>query len=146
MLASAAGSGLDSGCRWKQRGGIERRIMKMLKTRMLTLAALCALTNAGLAADDLAKNFSAPPDSARPGVYWYFMDGNQDRAAMTADLEAMHQAGLRKALFLEVNIGVPRGPVDFMSEPWQENFAQTVRTVPVPANAQRFYRIGVRLP
>lgn len=100
----------------------------MMKMRMLTLAALCALTNAGLAADDLAKNFSAPPDSARPGVYWYFMDGNQDRAAMTADLEAMHQAGLRKALFLEVNIGVPRGPVDFMSEPWQENFAQTVRT------------------
>ena len=120
--------------------------MKMLKMRLLTLAALYALTNAGLAADDLAKSFSAPPDSARPGVYWYFMDGNQDRAAMTADLEAMHQAGLRKALFLEVNIGVPRGPVDFMSEPWQENFAHAVRTVPAPANAQRFYRIGVRLP
>jgi hypothetical protein len=102
--------------------------MKMLMTRMRTLAVLCALTNAGLAADDLSKSFSAPLDSARPGVYWYFMDGNQDRDAMTADLEAMHQAGLRKALFLEVNIGVPRGPVDFMSEPWQDNFAHAVRT------------------
>jgi len=73
-------------------------------------------------------SFLNPPDSARPGVYWYFMDGNQTREAMTTDLQAMHQAGLRKALFLEVNIGVPRGPVDFMSEKWQDNFAHAVRT------------------
>ncbi len=76
----------------------------------------------------LWEDFVSPPDAARPGVYWYFMDGNQDRECMTADLESMHRAGLRKALFLEVNIGVPRGPVDFMSEPWQENFAHAVRT------------------
>ena len=79
-------------------------------------------------ADRLAAEFLRPPDAARPGVYWYFMDGNQTREGMTADLEAMHQAGLRKALFLEVNIGVPRGPVDFMSEAWQDNFAHAVRT------------------
>ncbi|MBM4088511.1 MAG: glycosyl hydrolase [Planctomycetes bacterium] len=78
--------------------------------------------------DPLAESFSSPPDSARPGVYWYFMDGNQSREGMTADLEAMHRAGLRTALFLEVNIGVPRGPVNFMSEPWQDNFAHAVRT------------------
>jgi len=79
-------------------------------------------------AQDLADDFRQPPDSARPGAYWYFMDGNQDREAMTTDLEAMHHAGLRKALFLEVNIGVPRGPVDFMSPIWQDNFAHAVRT------------------
>ena len=44
------------------------------------------------------------------------MDGNMDREMMEVDLHSMHEAGLRKALFLEVNIGVPRGPVDFMSE------------------------------
>ena len=69
MLASAARSGLASGCRWKQHGGVERKIMKVLKTRMLTLAALCALANIGMAADDLAKSFSVPPDSARPVSY-----------------------------------------------------------------------------
>ena len=78
-------------------------------------------------AADLEKTFLTPPDSARPGVYWYFMDGNQTREGMVADLEAMHAAGLRKALFLEVNIGVPRGPVDFMSEAWQDNFAYAVK-------------------
>jgi hypothetical protein len=94
-------------------------------------AALVALGLAALSvrgnADPLAAQFAQPPDSARPGVYWYFMDGNQTREGMTADLEAMHRAGLRKALLLEVNIGVPRGPVDFMSEAWQDNFAHAVR-------------------
>jgi alpha-L-rhamnosidase len=61
----------------------------------------------GLQAAELENSFLAPPDSARPGVYWYFMDGNQTREGMVADLEAMHAAGLRKALFLEVNIGAP---------------------------------------
>lgn len=78
-------------------------------------------------AQDLEKSFLSPPDAARPGVYWYFMDGNQTREGMVADLEAMHAAGLRKALFLEVNIGVPRGPIDFMSGKWQDNFAFAVQ-------------------
>jgi len=55
------------------------------------------------------------------------MDGNLSREAMTADLEAMKKAGLGWALFLEVNVGVPRGRVDFLSEEWQELFAHAVR-------------------
>lgn len=77
--------------------------------------------------DELADGFQNPPDSARPGVYWYFMDGNLDREEMTADLEAMKQAGIGNLVFLEVNVGVPRGPVDFMSEQWQDLFVHAVR-------------------
>jgi hypothetical protein len=76
----------------------------------------------------LYEQFLTPPSSAKPGVYWYFMDGNQTRDAMTADLEAMAEVGLNSVIFLEVNIGMPRGPVDFMSEEWQDNFAHAVRT------------------
>ncbi len=75
----------------------------------------------------LAGYFLSPPDSVRPGVYWYFMDGNQDPEAMKTDLKAMHQVGLYKVLILEVDIGVPRGPVAFMSGQWQDNFAEAVR-------------------
>lgn len=75
----------------------------------------------------LSDRFDRPPDSARPGVYWYFMDGNQTREGITADLEAMHRSGLRKALFLEVNIGVPKGPVGFMTPEWQDHFVHAVR-------------------
>ncbi len=75
----------------------------------------------------LEGDFVNPPDAARPGVYWYFMDGNLDREAMTADLESMKEVGLGNLVFLEVNIGVPRGPVDFMSEKWQDLFVHAVR-------------------
>ena len=66
--------------------------------------------------------------AARPGVYWYFMDGNQDRDEMVADLEAMAEVGIGSVLFLEVNIGVPRGPISFMSEEWQDNVVHAIKT------------------
>ena len=73
-----------------------------------------------LHADELEKQFAAPPATVRPWVYWYFMDGNLTREGMTADLAAMKQAGIGGAIFLEVNLGMPRGPVDFMSPQWLE--------------------------
>jgi hypothetical protein len=76
---------------------------------------------------DLAAGFLTPPDSARPGVYWYFMDGNISREAITADLESMKKAGIGTVLFLEVNVGIPRGKVNFLSEEWQTLFTHIVR-------------------
>ncbi len=77
--------------------------------------------------ESLKSSFQNPPNSAKPGVYWYFMDGNQDKESMTADLESMKEAGIMHVLFLEVNVGVPEGPVEFLSEEWQENFVHAVR-------------------
>jgi hypothetical protein len=48
------------------------------------------------------------------------MDGNFNGAEMVEDLESMKEFGLGNLIFLEVNIGLPRGPVDFMSDPWQQ--------------------------
>ncbi|MBN1290642.1 MAG: glycosyl hydrolase [Candidatus Latescibacteria bacterium] len=72
------------------------------------------------------EEFENPPLSARPGVYWYFMDGNLNRDEMTHDLESIKEAGLGNLVFLEVDVGVPRGPVKFMSEEWQNLFAHAV--------------------
>ena len=47
------------------------------------------------------------------------MDGNLTREGMTADLDALQRAGIGGMIFLEVGIGIPRGPVEFMSKPWQ---------------------------
>ena len=74
----------------------------------------------------LEKGFIYPPDSVRPGVYWYFMDGNLSKEAMTKDLEAMKKAGIGNVVHLEVNVGVPRGPVDFLSDEWQDMFGHAV--------------------
>lgn len=75
----------------------------------------------------LRAGFLTPPDSARPGVYWYFMDGNMSKEAMTADLESMKSAGIGNLVFLEVNVGIPRGEIDFLSEAWQDLFEHAVR-------------------
>ncbi len=75
----------------------------------------------------LKDEFKSPPESSFPGVYWYFRDGNLNREEMTRDLESMKEVGINNLIFLEVGIGVPRGPVDFMSEEWQDLFVHAVR-------------------
>ena len=77
--------------------------------------------------DKLKKSFQNPPESSKPGVYWYFMDGNLSRTEMTKDLESMKAVGINNLIFLEVGIGVPRGPIGFMSEQWQELYVHAVR-------------------
>jgi hypothetical protein len=74
------------------------------------------------------EGFLSPPGNARPGVYWYFMDGNQNREEMIADLHAMVAAGVGTVLFLEVDVAVARGPVPFMSEEWQDNVVHAFKT------------------
>ncbi|WP_240663494.1 glycosyl hydrolase [Mucilaginibacter limnophilus] len=71
----------------------------------------------------MKKNFLHPPDYAKPGVYWYFMDGNMTAESITKDLESMKKAGIGNLIFLEVNVGIPRGPVDFLSDEWISLFA-----------------------
>jgi len=72
--------------------------MKRLKIILPILLAFCWMTIAGFISSDgddtLKAGFLNPPDSARPGVYWYFMDGNMSKEAMTKDLESMKKVGL----------------------------------------------------
>ena len=74
----------------------------------------------------LENGFLCPPDSARPGVYWYFMDGNLSKEAMTKDLESMKRAGIGHVVYLEVLMGAPRGQVDFLSDEWLDMFSHAV--------------------
>ncbi|MCX6907978.1 MAG: glycosyl hydrolase, partial [Verrucomicrobia bacterium] len=99
-----------------------------MRTQMTTmLLALFALANTGMPADDLAKNFAAPPPAARPWVYYFIMDGNLTREGITADFEAMKRAGIGGMIIMEVNVGVPQGPVKFMSAEWRQLFKHAVR-------------------
>jgi hypothetical protein len=86
------------------------------------LAMLAAPAIASENSDDLAAGFTSPPASARPWVYWFWMDGNLSREGITADLEAMKNAGIGGVIIMEVDVGIPKGPVRFMSPPWRELF------------------------
>lgn len=88
-------------------------------------AALLFQTGAH-AQDDLAMKFQTPPASARPWVYWFIMDGNLSREGITADFEALQAASIGGVIIMEVNVGIPRGPVAFMSDQWCELFKHAV--------------------
>jgi len=101
---------------------------KIIGFSVVVFIVVCTVPACAIqSADTLKEEFKNPPNCAKPGVYWYFMDGNLDREEMTKDLESMKEVGINNLIFLEVGIGVPRGPVDFMSEEWQELFVHAVR-------------------
>ena len=99
--------------------------IKLFSLLLLSVFISCSTDNDSY--DTLKSSFLHPSNSAKPGVYWYFMDGNLDKDEMTADLESMKEVGIEHVLFLEVNVGVPQGPVKFLSEEWQENFVHAVK-------------------
>jgi hypothetical protein len=68
------------------------------------------------------NEFASPPDAAYPWVYSFWLEGNIWKEGITADLEAMKQAGIRGLLFMDGAIGNPVGPHRFMSESWREMF------------------------
>ena len=109
---------------------VNKRIKTVIISIYFVIAALlfygCGIKPVQSDIKTLKEAFLNPPDSARPGVYWYFMDGNLSKDGMTKDLESMEKAGIGNVIFLEVNVGIPRGPVDFLSNQWQELFKHAV--------------------
>ncbi len=99
-------------------------IRKLTLTVIAIVLILCC--SACFAADSLAKGFQSPPDSARPWVYWFWLNGNITKSGITADLEAMKRVGIGGVLIMEVDQGAPVGPVDFMGDKWRELFKHVV--------------------
>jgi hypothetical protein len=93
------------------------------------LALLGLLTNLVSGADDFEKSFANPPDSARPMVFWFWLNGNVTEEGITADLEAMKRVGLGGALWMwggGINKDAP-GPVKLMDPQWWNLMRHTVR-------------------
>jgi hypothetical protein len=99
----------------------------MYKFFISILLICCGFGEVLAQVSELRARFLHPPGSARPGVYWYFMDGNMSARSITTDLEAMKKAGIGNVIFLEVNVGIPRGAVDFLSPEWQDIFVHAVK-------------------
>jgi hypothetical protein len=85
-------------------------------------SVLFAFTVSAAPADPLETGFLNPPDSAKPQTWWHWMNGNITTNGIAADLEAMKQIGLGGATIVNVDCGIPRGPVNFMSPEWREDF------------------------
>ena len=87
-----------------------------MKGRTIGIIALLALAlNVGVGSvqagqlrpSELEKGFTHPPESARPWVYWFWLNGNITSNGITADLEAMKRVGIGGVLIMEVEPGSP---------------------------------------
>lgn len=84
-------------------------------------------------ADELDTGFANPPRSARLRAYWWWLNGNVTKAAITRDLEEMKAKGFGGALICDAggaeqdgNDRVPHGPTFFTPE-WRELYKHTLR-------------------
>ena len=83
--------------------------------------------------DALARGFADPPTRARLRAYWWWLNGNVTKAAITRDLEEMKAQGFGGALICDAggaqqdgNDPVPHGPT-FFTPAWRELYKHTLR-------------------
>lgn len=81
----------------------------------------------------LEEDFARPPRDARTRAYWWWLNGNVTKAAITRDLEEMASKGFGGALICDAggyaqdgNGPVPPGP-QFFSPEWRELYRHTLR-------------------
>src|SRR3974390_2272164 len=96
-------------------------LTRNLRVLLPLLLNLVVPTDRGNAATDLETNFLHPPPSARPWVYWFWLNGNITSNGITGDLEAMQRAGIGGVLIMEVDLGAPAGSAGFGTPPWREH-------------------------
>ena len=81
--------------------------------------------------DAMLRGFSNPPNSARPRVWWHWMNGNITPEGIQLDLHWMSRVGLGGFTVFEGAIDTPqvvKQRLIYMTPPWKEAFSQAVST------------------
>lgn len=112
------------------------KLFYFIRYRVILLSVvILAMIGRGAGEEDLQKGFAVPPASARPWVYWFWLNGNITREGITADLEAMARVGIGGAQIFNGGHH-PHGPVQFNSPEWQDIVRFT---------AKEAWRLGLEL-
>ena len=102
--------------------------------KKILFCACLLLGQFSLRADSaLEAGWQNPPNDARLRAYWWWLNGNVTKAAITRDLEQMKAKGFGGALLCDANgasqdgnATVPHGP-DFFSPEWRELYKHALR-------------------
>ena len=98
--------------------------------RGIALLAFTALT-APAAADSLSEGFDSPPSSARPRVWWHWMNGNITEEGIKLDLEWMQKVGIGGVQNFDAQLATPQ-VVDkrlvYMTPEWKRAFRFAAQT------------------
>ncbi|HKT76468.1 MAG TPA: glycosyl hydrolase [Sphingobium sp.] len=103
-----------------------------LSARSLRLAALLACTAFAtpLRADELADGFRNPPQSARPRVWWHWMNGNVTKDGIDKDLDWMARMGIGGLQNFDASLQTPQivpKRLVYMDDGWKDAFRHAVQ-------------------
>jgi len=89
------------------------------------LAAFYGTAMGQSSSDALEQGFRQPPDSAKPRVWWHWMNGNISKEGIKLDLEWMHRVGLGGFQNFDAALATPQ-VVDhrlaYMTPEWKDAF------------------------
>src|ERR1035438_3833715 len=98
---------------------------RKIAAALLALALNAGLTWAQNSPDALKSGFENPPESARPRVWWHWMNGNISKEGIKLDLEWMHRVGLGGFQNFDAALQTPQ-VVDkrlaYMTSEWKDAF------------------------
>jgi (4-O-methyl)-D-glucuronate---lignin esterase len=106
---------------------------KTVTASALTAALSCTLAQVAVAQSSyelLQRGFISPPDSAKPRVWWHWMNGNITEEGIKLDLEWMHRVGLGGVQIFDAALKTPQ-VVDkrlaYMTPEWKEAFGYATK-------------------
>jgi hypothetical protein len=82
------------------------------------------------AGDPLKAGFENPPNSARPRVWWHWMNGNITKEGVKLDLEWMHRVGLGGFQNFDAFLGTPQvvdKRLPYMTPEWKDAFVYATK-------------------
>jgi len=94
------------------------------------VVAVISFSQAANTVDDLYKNFVTPPNSAKPRVWWHWMNGNITKDGIRKDLEWMHRVGIGGFQNFDAALATPQiveKRLTYMTPGWQDAFRFTTK-------------------
>ncbi|WP_298170624.1 glycosyl hydrolase [Novosphingobium sp.] len=98
---------------------------------LLLAGSALAPVHAEQAADPLADGFRDPPSSARPRVWWHWMNGNITEEGIRLDLEWMKRIGIGGAQTFDAQLQTPQvveKRLVYMTPEWKHAFRTAAET------------------
>ncbi|MGA8043278.1 MAG: glycosyl hydrolase [Terracidiphilus sp.] len=81
--------------------------------------------------DALKSGFQTPPSSARPRVWWHWMNGNITEEGIKLDLDWMHRVGLGGFQNFDAALSTPqvvKQRLAYMTPAWKDAFKYAIKT------------------
>lgn len=136
-MSPTPNTNVSPGCGGQLDGLVPRRrcaIGRSLRLAVASAILLSMLSSAPslaepLVASDLEGGFAQPPRSARPRVWWHWMDGNVTEAGIVKDLEWMDRIGVGGVQNFDGSLHTPQivaERVPFGGEGWRSALGRAV--------------------